>query len=169
MSDQSLEDLLEGVQSDVDAEGLDGDEEFIFDFSDAGKGVDFKVGAPHGQRPCRIRSVKPGKSKAGNPTIIFQFQVLEPSAWKGKVFFLHAPASGAMSSRGQEVLRAVGIAVDEDDPVLRFRRDDVVDQHVVVESKPQKGKPQYDDILAVLPADAEVWETIDGEVVSLSE
>lgn len=145
-----LEDLLDGIQSDI-GQG-DDDDELSFDFTDAGHNVDFKKAAPAGTRPARIRSVKPGKSKAGNPKITFEFQILEPSAWRGKVMFSHVPASGSKSAKGKQILAAVGIEVDPDDPVLRFKRSEVVDQHVVIESEPQRSNPQYDEVLNVYPA-----------------
>lgn len=158
MGDTELDDILAAAQSDADAEGAE-DEEFIFDFSEAGSGVDFKVGAPHGKRLCVVKSVKADiAKKSGKPKLVFVLQVVD-GPYKGKQFWLHSPTSGSMSIKGKQVLEACGLEFDADEPVAPFRRSDVVGQQVVVESKPQQGKPQYDDILAIFGADEELFET----------
>lgn len=135
-----LDSILETASSD----------DVVIDFSEA---VDFDL-LPDGDYSALIESAEQGKSKEGNPKIVWKFVIQSGPETAGKVagriLFRHTPITGKGAGLAKQVIKAIGGNVDGDR--IQFKLSSAKGKGVVLVVGKQKDDPNFNEIKRVKPA-----------------
>lgn len=125
-------------QADVIAEAMK--DEVVVDFSGASEGF---VQVDPGTYDIIVKAAESTVSKAGVPSVAFQFEITTPGPFHGEPLFAHCQASGKWSFFLRDTLAALGVTVKDGEV---FKPSTTVGKRAIADVMPQKNNPKYNNV-----------------------